>query len=399
MKKRIVSTVLAAAMAASMISGCGSSGQGASEAAPKEENKAEGTESKGEGAESKAEAAEDASGDPLKVVYLCNGNLGDKGFNDSVASGMQKLADEMGAEVKTIEMGRDETSYEGNYLDVSEQDWDMIVSGTWSVKELAQDIAAEFPEKNYLIFDVSVDRDVVTEGNMMGVNYYSNQAAFLSGALAAKMLESGDAKIDASQKILGFVGSMDTANINDFLVGYLEGIKYVDPEIKVVTSYVGSFEDVSKCMEMTTQLYNQGAQVVYAPASQSILGAVTAAQKSDKYLIACDQDLYSELKESDPELAANVLSSSLKNVGESIYTSIKDWKEGTKTLDQDYILGLDSGAVGLAKNDNYTAIVPEEIQKFIDETEEKMISGEVAVGTAFDMTTEEVAALRDGMKP
>ena len=399
MKKRIVSTVLAAAMAASMISGCGSSGQGASEAAPKEENKAEGTESKGEGAESKAEAAEDASGDPLKVVYLCNGNLGDKGFNDSAASGMQKLADEMGAEVKTIEMGRDETSYEGNYLDVSEQEWDMIVSGTWSVKELAQDIAAEFPEKNYLIFDVSVDRDVVTEGNMMGVNYYSNQAAFLSGALAAKMLESGDAKIDASQKILGFVGSMDTANINDFLVGYLEGIKYVDPEIKVVTSYVGSFEDVSKCMEMTTQLYNQGAQVVYAPASQSILGAVTAAQKSDKYLIACDQDLYSELKESDPELAANVLSSSLKNVGESIYTSIKDWKEGTKTLDQDYILGLDSGAVGLAKNDNYTAIVPEEIQKFIDETEEKIISGEVAVGTAFDMTTEEVAALRDGMKP
>lgn len=312
---------------------------------------------------------------------------------------MQKLADEMGAEVKTIEMGRDETSYEGNYLDVSEQDWDMIVSGTWSVKELAQDIAAEFPEKNYLIFDVSVDRDVVTEGNMMGINYYSNQAAFLSGTLAAKMLESGDAKIDASQKVLGFVGSMDAANINDFLVGYLEGVKYVDPEIKVVTSYVGSFEDVSKCMEMTTQLYNQGAQIVYAPASQSILGAVTAAQKSDKYLIACDQDLYGELKESDPELAANVLSSSLKNVGESIYTSIKDWKEGTKTLDQDYILGLDSGAVGLAKNDNYKAIVPEEIQKFIEETEQKIIGGEITVGTAFDMTTEEVAALRDEMKP
>ena len=195
--------------------------------------------------------------EPLKVVYLCNGNLGDKGFNDSAASGMDMLAEQMGAEVKTIEMGRDETSYEGNYLDVSEQDWDMIVSGTWSVKELAQDIAAEFPEKNYLIFDVSVDRDVVTEGNMMGVNYYANQDAYLSGVLAAKMLESGDAKIDASQKVLGFVGSMDTATINDFLVGYLEGIKYVDPEIKVMTSYVGPFEAVTKCMELTTWLYNQ----------------------------------------------------------------------------------------------------------------------------------------------
>lgn len=330
MKKRIVSTVLAAAMAASMLAGCGSSAKETTAAPAGKETQAGDTT-----AQAQEENADDpgASDKPLKVVYLCNGNLGDKGFNDSAASGMQLLADKMGAEVKTIEMGRDETSYEGNYLDVSEQDWDMIVSGTWSVKELAQDIAAEFPDKNYLIFDVSVDRDVVTEGNMMGVNYYSNQAAFLSGVLAAKMLDSGDAKIDPSKKILGFVGSMDTSNINDFLVGYLEGIQYVDPEIKVVTSYVGSFEDVSKCMEMTTQLYNQGAQVVYAPASQSILGAVTAAQKSDKYLIACDQDIYAELKDSDPELAANVISSSLKNVGESIYTSVKGWSEGTMSLD------------------------------------------------------------------
>ena len=398
MKKRIVSTVLAAAMAASMLAGCGSSAKETVAAAGKQEQSGDAVAEKDK-AESADPADADASGKKLKVVYLCNGNLGDKGFNDSAASGMQMLADKMGAEVKTIEMGRDETSYEGNYLDVSEQDWDMIVSGTWSVKELAQDIAAEFPDKNYLIFDVSVDRDVVTEGNMMGVNYYSNQAAFLSGVLAAKMLDSGDAKIDPSKKILGFVGSMDTSNINDFLVGYLEGVQYVDPEIKVVTSYVGSFEDVSKCMEMTTQLYNQGAQVVYAPASQSILGAVTAAQKSDKYLIACDQDLYAELKDSDPELAANVISSSLKNVGESIYTSVKGWSEGTMSLDQDYILGLDSGAVGLAKNENYTKLVPEDIQKFIDETEQKVISGDITVGTAFDMTTEDVAALRDGMKP
>ena len=396
MKKRIVSTLLAAAMAASMLAGCGSSAKETAAVQAGKESQAGDTT-----AQAQEENADDAgaSDKPLKVVYLCNGNLGDKGFNDSAASGMQMLADKMGAEVKTIEMGRDETSYEGNYLDVSEQDWDMIVSGTWSVKELAQDIAAEFPDKNYLIFDVSVDRDVVTEGNMMGVNYYSNQAAFLSGVLAAKMLDSGDAKIDPSKKILGFVGSMDTSNINDFLVGYLEGVQYVDPEIKVVTSYVGSFEDVSKCMEMTTQLYNQGAQVVYAPASQSILGAVTAAQKSDKYLIACDQDLYAELKDSDPELAANVISSSLKNVGESIYTSVKGWSEGTMSLDQDYILGLDSGAVGLAKNENYTQLVPEDIQKFIDETEQKVISGDITVGTAFDMTTEDVAALRDGMKP
>lgn len=52
---------------------------------------------------------------------------------------------------------------------------------------------------------------------------------------------------------------------------------------------------------LTTQLYNQNAQIVYAPTSQSMMGAATAAQKMDKYLIAQDTDLYNSLKESDPE--------------------------------------------------------------------------------------------------
>lgn len=247
MKKKVVSVALAAAMTAGVLAGCGGGSSKETTKAPE----ADKTETKAE-AEESTEAAAEGSDKPLKVVYLCNGSLGDKGFNDSAERGMQMLKDKLGAEVKTVEMGRDETSYEGNYLDVSEQDWDMIVSGTWSVKELAQDIASQFPEKHYLLFDSGVDRDVVVDGNMMGVNYYSNQAAYLAGVLGAKMLESGDAKIDPSKKVLGFVGSMDTANINDFLVGYLEGVKYVDPEIKVMTSYVGSFEDVSKCMEMTT---------------------------------------------------------------------------------------------------------------------------------------------------
>ena len=336
--------------------------------------------------------------DPMKIMYLVNGSLGDKGFFDSAASGIQAIADNMGAETKIVEMGRDETSYESNFLDVSEQDWDLICCGTFSTKELAQNTAVQYPEKDYLIFDVTVDFDTVTTNNMLGLAYYSNQGAYLSGVLAAKMLlESEDERIDNSQKTLGFIGSMDNSGINDFLVGYLEGIKYVDPEIQVLTSYVGSFEDVTKCMEMTTQLYNQGAQIVYAPASQSILGATTAAKNANKYLIACDQDLYSQQVDSDPEMAAVILTSSLKNVGASLVTAVENLNNGSWEMGNNYTLGLDSGAVGLAKNENYLAIVPEGVQTAIEEIEAKVISGELEVPSAFSMTTDEIVALRDSM--
>lgn len=383
--KRKLSMLLAIVMVFSMIFvGCGS--QPAEDPAKNPANEAPEND------------APEASADAMKVIYLVNGSLGDKGFYDSAATGINMIADELGAETKIVEMGRDETSYESNFLDVSEQDWDLIISGTFSVSELTQNVAVQYPEKNYLIFDVSVDFEKVTTGNIMGVGYYSNQGAFLSGVLAAKMLlNAEDERIDPSKKILGFVGSMDTTGINDFLVGYLEGVKYVDPEIQVLTSYVGSFEDVTKCMEMTTQLYNQGAQIVYAPASQSILGAATAAADANKYLIACDQDLYAQLVESDPDMAATILTTSLKNVGESLLTAVKGLQDGTMSYGNNYTLGLDSGAVGLAKNENYLALVPEAIQAEITAIEEKIMSGELEVSSAYKMTTDEVVALRDSM--
>lgn len=333
-----------------------------------------------------------------KVVYLVNGNLGDKGFYDSAASGIEKMKNELGAETKVIEMGRDETTYESNFMDVSDQDWDIIVSGTWSVKELVENTSAQYPDKKYIIFDCDIDRSVADKGNVMGISYKSNEGAYLAGVLAAKMLDSGDAKIDSSKRVLGFVGSMDSAGINDFLVGYLEGVKSVDPTIKVLTSYVGSFEDVPKCLEMTTQLYNQGAQIVYAPASQSIIGAATAASKVDKYLIACDQDLYSQLIEDQPDIAKNIITSTLKKVGESLFTAVQKAQNNEMTFDKTYDMGLESGAIGLAENENYTKIVPQAIIDEVNAAKDKIIKGEIKVDSALKMTTDEVAALRDSMK-
>lgn len=345
------------------------------------------------------EAPENTSSeDSLKVVYLVNGNLGDKGFYDSAASGIDKIKNLLEAETKIVEMGRDETSYEGHFLDVSEQDWDIIVAGTWSVKELTEKTAAQYPDKKYIVFDCGIDRAAITEGNVMGISYKQYEGAYLAGVLAAQMLDSGDAKIDAGKRTLGFVGSMDIAGINDFLVGYLEGVKSVDPEIQVLTSYVGSFEDVPKCLEMTTQIYNQGAQIVYAPASQSIIGAATAASNVDKYLIACDQDLYTQLIDEQPEIAKNVLSSTLKNVGESLLKAVAASKNNEMTFDQDYVLGLESGAIGLAENENYIKIVPQNIIDNLNSIKDKIISGDIKVSSALTMSTEEVAALRDSMK-
>jgi basic membrane protein A len=340
-----------------------------------------------------------APADAFKVVYLANGNLGDKGFYDSAASGVRRITSELGCETNIIEMGRNETSYEGYFLDESEKNWDLIISGTWSVSELTHEIAAKFPDKNYLFFDGEVDFSKVPSGNIMGVTYKSNETGFMAGCLAARVLVSGAPKVEPGRKILGFVGSMDVPDINDFLVGYMEGIRYIDPEIKLLTSYVGSFEDVSKCLEMTTQLYNQGAQIVYAPTSQSMLGAVTASSNKDKYLIACDTDIWEIMKDTDANIVRNVLSSSLKNIGDSLLVALRDYRNGAKKMGENYVMGIETGAVGLADNDNYRTVVSAEVRDEMTRIAGRVAAGEVKVGTSFGMETSEVVNLRNAMKP
>lgn len=324
-----------------------------------------------------------------KVIFLVSGNLGDKGFYDSTARGINTLASDYGCETKIVEMGRDETTYEATLRDVSDQDWDLIVCSTFSMREVLEGVAPDYPDKSYVLLDVTS-----TVPNILGVSFPGNEAGFLAGTVAGNyILENFP-----DNKVAGFIGSMDAQGINDFLVGYIEGVKNVDESIKVNTSYVGSFEDVATCLEMTTQLYNQGAEVVYAPASQSIMGAVTASSNTGKALIGCDTDIYSELIDSQPDLVQHVLTSSLKRLDEATIKSATGLWDGSLKVGTPVNMDVAYGAIGLADNDNYQKLVSEDTRKKVDEVTQKIASGEIKPKSAFDMDTEELTKMRDGAK-
>ena len=329
-----------------------------------------------------------------KVCFLVNGNLGDKGFYDSCAEGVTRLGEKYGCDVKIVEMGRDETAYETYFREAAESGYDMVIGCTWSVTDVIAEVAPDYPDVNFLFLDGTVDPENVT-----CISYKSFETGFMAGALAAKKINEGGGLIEEGNKTVGFIGSMDTSGINDFLVGYLEGLQYVDPEVKCITAYVGSFEDIATCKEMTTALYQQGAQIVYAPASQSITGAVEASSESDKYIIACDSDIYSSTVDTDPDLVRNVLSTSMKRMGDSVVWACTGLWDGDLTYGESYTVGLKEGTVGLADNANYQALVSEETRAELDEIAQKVIDGEITIDSAYVMDENEVASLRESMAP
>lgn len=318
----------------------------------------------------------------LKVVLYLNGTLGDKSFFDSAARGVEMAVDELGIFGKVIEGGYDSSRWEPDIAQLSEGDWDIIIAGTWQLTEFVEKYARMHPDTVFFTYDTTVDYSAGDLGNVYSILYSQNEGSFLVGALAA-MITTSDLPAANPEKIIGFLGGMDIPVINDFKVGYTEGAQYIDPEVEVLVSYIDSFSDSAKGKELGMALYDQGADIGFNVAGQAGLGLLDAGKNKERYVLGVDSDQYLLFAESDPEKASWVVTSMLKNVDLSLYRGIKMYQEGTLKNGQAEVLGIAESGVGVAQNENFTKLVPEEFRAKIKEIEEKILNGEIKVGTAF----------------
>lgn len=335
-----------------------------------------------------------------RILLIINGALGDRSFFDSAAHGMDLIKEKYGDKVETrvLEVGDDPTKWEPALLDASEQDWTLIIAGTFSISETFGEIAQQYPDKKYILYDASLPYEEGGYDNVYSILYKQNEGSYLGGVLAAELLKAGKLPTD-SGTALGFLGGMDIPVINDFLVGYIAGARSVTPDIKVATSYVGSFSDAAKGKELGLAQYRSGVAIGFTAASQAGLGQLAAAKETGRYVLGVDSDQEAIFAKSDPAIASQVVSSVLKNVDVSLLQAYDQFAEGKLDFGTAATVGLAEGAVGLVETGNMARLASPQVLEAIKAAKEKIASGEIAVPTAFGMPTEDVAKLRDSARP
>lgn len=366
--KKIVSIIISAMIVTLLFAGCSQSG-------------------------STSTGKSDSSKKTLKIALLIPGNLGDKSFFDAANNGLKLIKSQLGAETKVVEMGTDQTKWEPILKDFSEQDWDLIITGN-SASELLNNVAKQYPDKKYINFDSAVTD---AASNVYAVSYKTNQVSFLAGALAAQVTKS-DMPLANKDNIIGFLGGMDIPGINDFLVAYIQGAQFVDPDVKVITSYAGNFTDPAKGKEISSAQYDSKADISFNVAGATGLGLIDAATEKNKYAIGVDSDQAMIYKATDPNKANHIVSSAVKNIDQVLLNSVKKYQDGTLKYGVVDLLGLKENAVGLAKNEYYNAL-PQNIKDKLDEVAAKISSGEIEVKSGFTMTKAEIEQYRNSVKP
>lgn len=348
--------------------------------------------------EEKSEAAAKVTGEALKVVLLITSNLGDKAFYDSADGGMKLIAEELGAEVKTIEMGQDPSKYEPYFRDVAEQDWDYIIVGSSPAVEIAEMLIPEYPDKKFIMFDTEVDWSKGDFSNLYCVQYKQNEGSFLAGAVAAIMTTQG--KNANPDKVIGCIGGSDLPIINDFMIGYIRGAQQVEPDIKVAVSYAGTFVDSTKGKELAlSQMNQQKVDICFQIASQTGIGVLDAAKELGLYAIGVDGDQAAAFQDSDPEMADVIVTSMMKLVDQSLLRAIKLAEEGTLPWGSTEAIGLKEQGVGIIYGANFERELSAENQALIKDLEQKIIAGEITVDSAIGMDTAEFEVIRNELAP
>ena len=345
-------------------------------------------------------AAAFAEEDVYTVAYLVNGNLGDKSFFDSAEAGLAALAEDGRIDYVTIEMGgtdEDQPTWLSTLYDVSaSEEYDVIICGTYQMPDYLKEVATEYPEQAYIIFD---DNTYVGENdNVLNLTYRQNDMGYLVGVYAASMTVDTSLENINEDAVVGFVGGVDSPVINDFLIGFIEGAQSVNPDIKIDTRYTNDYVDTAIAKEYGLSMINDNkCDIIWGVAGNAGNGAAEAALETGKaWFIGVDSDQELTLS---PDLAALTLTSGLKNIGNSLIWVFDELDAGNEYWGTEVTLGLAEGGVGIVTDKNFDKYASDETKAAVAAAQEAVLAGDIVVDTAIGANAADVVSLREAVRP
>lgn len=298
------------------------------------------------------------SSKPRIALFLARGGLGDKAFNDSANEGLQKAAQDLGVEVATFDFQQD--AQDVNVRKAAQDGYNLIIALGSENAQAIGTVAVEFPDTKFAIIDTTAEG-----ANITSVTFSELEGDFLAGALAALLSENGK---------VGYLGGADVLVIRRIQFGFEQGVKYVDPEAEITVQYIGGVDDFSgfakpeEANKIAAQMYAEGADVIYAAAGGSTLGAINAATSASLPIVTTGSDQ----RYLAPEVVAT---SRTKNMNQTVFMLIELFSQGklqSGTIQLDY----KSGGIGIAPLADF---VPDSVKSEFDSIQADVESGKIIV--------------------
>ena len=308
------------------------------------------------------------------------GGLGDKSFNDAADAGLQQaIADGLVCEenVVTNEANSTGSDRDQNAQALADAGFDLVIGVGFAFSEGINAIAPDYPDTAFMIVDgyatcplefcPFLTNDPAELPNLADYTFKEQEGSFLVGAAAA---------LKCGCDTIGFLGGQTGPLIEKFQAGYEAGAAEVNPNIEVLVEYIGddttAFNDPVKGEELSTKMYDDGAEIIYHASGASGAGLFNAAVEANKLAIGVDSDQYLT---ASPEQQPLILTSMLKRVDTAVFNAIQAVGEGS--FGGSFVFGMAED--GLDYSQSNPDELTEDIVAQLDEFKAQIIDGTITV--------------------
>lgn len=305
------------------------------------------------------------------ALVLDIGGLGDQSFNDSANAGLQRAKKEFKAETETLE-SNSATDYVDNLTQLSDSGFNPVFAVGFLMTDAVNEVAPQYPDINYAIVDSVAEGD-----NVASLVFREQEGSYLAGIVAGLMTQEKTKYTNPDDKVVGFLGGQESDLIGKFEAGYVAGVESVCSDCEVLVQYAGStpdaFNDPAKGKEISLNMIDDGADIIYHASGATGAGLFEAASEQNIFAIGVDADQGKLFPESP------ILTSVVKRVDNAVYQTIEQSRDGKFPGGKVVEYGLDDGGLSLAPYGRFDGDVPQEVKDQVDEAKQGIIDGDVKV--------------------
>lgn len=281
--------------------------------------------------------------DAFRVALVTPGTITDDGWNSYAFEGLGRIERELGAVTRHFQT-KSPTEFESTLRGFASDGFDLVIAHGHEYGDAAVKVGALFPETRFL-----VTSGAVNAANVTSIDFGIDAPARLAGMLAASLTKS---------KKLGCIGGMEIPPVVGAFDAFRAGAQEIVPDVEVVVSWVGSWEDAAAAYQATRAQIGRGVDVLFHDADAAGFGVFNAAEEAGLLAIGCNKD-------QNAVKPATVVASVVLEIPKAFLAVASEVKEGrfSGTVRK---LGAKEGFVRLALNDALSDKVSEVTRRRIE---------------------------------
>lgn len=201
----------------------------------------------------------------FRVALLTPGPISDQSWNAAAYDGLMRVRDTLGAEVRHVQT-RTPAEFEENFRQYGASGYSLVIGHGFEFQDAAQRVGPEFPKTVY-----ATTGGTGTGANIAAMSFAFDEPSYLAGIAAASVTRT---------KVLAVIGGTELPPVRASFDAFTAGAKSVNPNVTVLTAFIGNWDDAGAGKEQALALIARRADVIFQNADAAGQGIFQAVRET-----------------------------------------------------------------------------------------------------------------------